>query len=384
MTQSVDNLTPISDFTAAKQIKLFQTLKQRQLSGQLAMTSAKGENWSFFLVNGEIIYATGGGHPIRRWRRNARIHISETIANFKQLPQQIGDNDSPYGWEYEYLSLLVQQGKISFQQADNFIWAVTAEVFFDVLQATQVICQFTSIPNLTRCFTPIIAEEVIAKADKLWRNWQNAKVADRSPNLAPAIKQSDRLKQNLSIAAYQQMSQVFNGQNTIRDLAWYLKKDPLEIILSLLHYIQIGWLEANELPDLPIPAIATNSPLPLIACVDDSAMFCYVLEQVVSETGYRFLSIQNPLASIALLLEKKPDLLFLDVIMPHLSGYNICEQLRKHPTFRTVPIVFLTSNDGLIDRVKAKMVGASGFLSKNVDAATCIQQIEQHLKHFQS
>jgi two-component system, chemotaxis family, response regulator PixG len=383
MIQSADNITPISDFTASKQIKLFQTLKQRQLCGELVMTPAKGEKWSFFLIDGEIIYATGGIHPVRRWRRNARMYFTETIANTQQLPKHIEDANSPCGWEYDYLVMLAQEGTITFPQADAFIWSIATEIFFDVLQATQVVCQFTPIPHLTRCFTPITAEEAIAKSDRMWRDWQNAKVADRSPNLAPAIKQLEPLKQSLSPIAYQQMKLIFDGQNTIRDLAWYLKKEPLEVTVSLLNYIQIGWLEANIIPDLPIPEIATNSTIPLIACVDDSAMFCYVLEQVVAETGYRFLSIQNPLSSVAALLEKKPDLLFLDVIMPHLSGYNICEQLRKHPTFRDVPIVFLTSSDGLVDRMKAKIVGASGFLSKNVDAATCIQQINKYLKHFQ-
>jgi two-component system, chemotaxis family, response regulator PixG len=382
MTEPADNRTPISNFTSAKQIKLFQTLKQSRMCGQLSMTAAKGECWDFFLVNGEITYATGGLHPVRRWRRNAKIHLSETIASFKELPYQIKDIKSPYGWEYEYLFLLMREEEITFQQADNFIWAAMAEIFFDMLQAAQVVCQFTPIPNLTSRFTPISPEEVIAKADKLWQTWQNAKVADRTPNIAPNIKQLEQIQQNFSPLAYQQMKLIFNGENTIRDLSWYLKKDPLEIILSILDYIQIGWLEVNEIPDLPTPEIAANSPIPLIACVDDSPMFCYVLEQVVAETGYRFFSIQNPLTSVATLLEKKPDLLFLDVIMPHLNGYNVCEQLRKHPSFRNVPIVFLTSSDGLVDRMKAKMVGASGFLSKNVDAATCIKQINRYLKHF--
>jgi two-component system, chemotaxis family, response regulator PixG len=384
MTQSIDRLIPISEFTATKQVKLFQTLKQRQLVGQLTMTSGRGEKWSFFSIDGEIVYATGGNHSVRRWRRNAKIYLSPEIASLSQLPHQMAKNDSPFGWEYEFLSLLAQEGKITAQQADNLIWAIAAEIFFDVTQADRVVCQFTPISYIPNRFTTVRPEEAIAKADQLWQSWRDAKVADRSPNLAPTIKKPELLKQSVSLQSYQQLTELLNGQNTLRDLAVYLKKDPLEVTRSFLHYIQIGWLEANEIPDLPVPEIASDKPpVPLIACVDDSAMFCHVLEQVVLETGYRFFSIQNPLNSIALLLDRQPDLLFLDVIMPHVNGYNICEQLRKHPHFRDIPIIFLTSNDGLIDRVKAKMVGASGFLSKNVDAATCIQQIEQHLKYFE-
>ncbi|NCQ42456.1 MAG: response regulator, partial [Cyanobacteria bacterium] len=77
---------------------------------------------------------------------------------------------------------------------------------------------------------------------------------------------------------------------------------------------------------------------------------------------------------------KKPDLIFLDLIMPNANGYEICSQLRKLTFFKHTPIVILTGNDGLVDRVRAKMVGSTDFISKPVDTALVLDTIRKHLK----
>jgi chemotaxis family two-component system response regulator PixG len=79
------------------------------------------------------------------------------------------------------------------------------------------------------------------------------------------------------------------------------------------------------------------------------------------------------------LLSRKPDLIFLDLVMPNTNGYEICSQLRKVSAFRITPIIILTGNDGIIDRVRAKIVGASDFLSKPVDAETVLAVTSKHL-----
>ena len=76
---------------------------------------------------------------------------------------------------------------------------------------------------------------------------------------------------------------------------------------------------------------------------------------------------------------KKYDLVFLDVMMPNTHGYEICSQLRKAPSFRTTPIVILTGNDGIVDQVRARLVGASDFLNKPVDAGRVLSVISKHL-----
>lgn len=99
----------------------------------------------------------------------------------------------------------------------------------------------------------------------------------------------------------------------------------------------------------------------------------------MTQAGYRFVGINDDMRAIATLLAKKPDLIFLDLVMPNTNGYEICSQLRKISAFRNTPIIILTGNDTVIDRVRTKMVGCTDFLGKPVDSQTVLDTITKYL-----
>ena len=67
--KEIPSVISFSVFTASKHIQFLSTLKRIRFSGQLVLTGAEGQKWLFFLYQGQLIYATGGIHPIRRWQR---------------------------------------------------------------------------------------------------------------------------------------------------------------------------------------------------------------------------------------------------------------------------------------------------------------------------
>jgi two-component system, chemotaxis family, response regulator PixG len=113
--------------------------------------------------------------------------------------------------------------------------------------------------------------------------------------------------------------------------------------------------------------------------VDDSPQMCQQMESILTKAGYRVLTITDDMKAIPLLLEQKPDLLFLDLVMPVVNGYEVCAQLRRVSAFQKIPIVILTGNDGMIDRMRAKMVKASGFLNKPVTSRRVVAAIQKYL-----
>jgi two-component system, chemotaxis family, response regulator PixG len=133
-----------------------------------------------------------------------------------------------------------------------------------------------------------------------------------------------------------------------------------------------------------INSIASNDRLadrdrPLIACVDDSIYIYKSLEKILSKRGYRSVGVQDPLKIIPTLIKTKPDLIFLDLLMPITNGYEVCKQIRKTPSLKNIPIVILTGKEGSIDRLHAKFVGANGFISKPVRAESILKMIDKHL-----
>ena len=118
---------------------------------------------------------------------------------------------------------------------------------------------------------------------------------------------------------------------------------------------------------------------PLIACVDDSPTICCSLEEILTHQGYRFVGIQESLTAILNLIKSKPDFIFLDLLMPKVNGYEICSQIRKTPSLKDVPVVILTGKDGIVDRMRAKLVGATDFLGKPVESEKVLNMLHKYL-----
>ncbi|NET48410.1 MAG: response regulator, partial [Merismopedia sp. SIO2A8] len=118
---------------------------------------------------------------------------------------------------------------------------------------------------------------------------------------------------------------------------------------------------------------------PLILVVDDSPSICQILKKILTENGYRFIAVQNSFQALPMILKHKPDLVLLDLAMPVANGYEVCAQIRRVSTFQSLPIVIVSGNDGMVDRVRARLVGATGFLSKPFRPQEVLETAGQYL-----
>ncbi len=383
--------THIQHFTATKQIELFESLKESRFSGQLVISDTQNRTWVFYLYLGRIVYASGGIHPVRRWRRHVVAYCPERLAHVEEIQlalANIAQEESRISWEYQLLSVWIDQNKISRDQATKAIMATVIEILFDVTQAMDVTCESIKDNLLTTRLILIDAEQVIKEANKLYSAWQDAKIADRSPDMAPVIRQPEALQKRTSAQVYQNLIQLLDGQQSLRDLSVRMKRDVVTVTRSLLPYIQLGLVQLGEIGDIAPPVSApvaqqlfkTKTPRRVtIACIDDSPVICQTMESIITEAGYQFVQEMDGLRAIAVLLSRKPDLIFLDLVMPNTNGYEICSQLRKLSFFKNTPIVILTGNDGIVDRVRAKMVGSTDFLAKPAQPEQVLETINKYV-----
>jgi len=387
---------PIQEFTASRQTSFFDGLKQPRFSGQLILKNPNGEQWFFYFYLGRIMYATGGVHSVRRWRRQIALYLPQIAANLSSVQLDLASldlHDLQLCWEYQLLCLWVEQQKVTREQAARLIRATITEVLFDITQTMEVSCQLRQDNLLSTRLVLIDADQVITESQQLWHNWQLAKIADRSPNMAPVIRQHEELQQRTSPQVFQTLKQLLDGHQTLRDLSVRMKRDVLSVTTSLLPYLQMGLVELIKIADLappvsppPTGVVATPDVAtgPLIACIDDSPLMCQTLEKILTAANYQFVGINDPLRAIAVLLARKPELIFLDLVMPNANGYEICGQLRRLSIFKNTPIVILTGNDGIVDRVRAKMVGSSDFLGKPVNPDQVLNTVRKYIKQEDS
>ncbi|NCQ40496.1 MAG: DUF4388 domain-containing protein, partial [Cyanobacteria bacterium] len=270
-SENTSNPIPFKEFTALKQTGFFENLKQPRFSGQLLLTGPRQTKWVFYLYLGRLVYATGGNHPVRRWRRNLVAylpHIPSHMTSIQGDVDRLELDDHNNCWEYELLCFWVEQQKVSLEQAAKMIRQTIVEVLFDVTQAMQVTCELKADKNLpfsTRLVL-IDAEQVIIEAQKGWQGWQTAKIADRSPDMAPIITQPQELEQQTNPQIYQTLSQLLDGQQTLRDLSVRMKRDVVTVTRSLLPYVQRGLVRLIEISDIEPPKLPQHNDL------DDQAL----------------------------------------------------------------------------------------------------------------
>ncbi|MEM7795205.1 MAG: response regulator [Cyanobacteria bacterium P01_C01_bin.118] len=138
----------------------------------------------------------------------------------------------------------------------------------------------------------------------------------------------------------------------------------------------------TELSDSSLDSPVSHQAM--IAYVDDSPADSEAMAAIIKGAGYGYGSIREPLKALPMLLELKPQLIFLDLVMPFTNGYEMCSQIHRTPTFKKTPIIIVTSNDGIIDRVRARIVGASGFFSKPITKEGVIDVLNKYLEPVSS
>ncbi len=385
-------------------VKALETCAQRQFTGNLTFRSDRGEPWNFYYRLGRIVWASGSAHPHRRWRRLMASHCPHIDVNRIQLRgsdrvQLLQDADRAELWEYQLLSILVKRHNITLDQAKAVITDGAIEVLFDVMQSeagSAVQAKTNGRDTLETSLALLNVEWVIGQVQDRWNAWQKAQLGTVSPNFAPVVCQPQKLQQAISAKAYKKLTTIANGRSTVRDIAFRLRQDPVKLLQSLMPYLRQGWIELAPIADLPVVGAdrsaktpqtepsADRSHQPLIACIDDSPQNCKTIEEIVTDAGYRFMSVTDSVQALPALLEARPDFILLDLVMPVANGYEICSQIRRVSHLKQTPVVILTSQDSMGDRVRAKVVRASGFMSKPVNADKLLATIEKFVPREQA
>ena len=365
-------------------------IKHQHFSGHVLLRSSSGIEWCLYVYLGRILYATGGSHPIRRWVRNSTISgVDVSVAEDLQARIAALTNISALTlaelnscWEYYLLVNWAKQGRVSRNALIEQIQKTIVEVLFDIVQAESVSYQQMAQEQLSPQLTLFDIDRAFGVAIQQQQQWQQAGLTEMLPDRSISIAAETEFQRIVSPSAYKALRSVLNGQHSIREIAVKARKSPVAIGQSFRLHLESGILSLVDLPDFTSPVQSKyphGSKPPLIICIDDSPFVCDRLEQIFQQEGYQFISVMDSLKAIPIVIAKKPQLIFLDLVMPNANGYEICSRLRKIGTFQNIPIVILTGNDGVIDRVRAKVVGATDFLTKPVQAELVLEVAQKYL-----
>jgi twitching motility two-component system response regulator PilG len=123
---------------------------------------------------------------------------------------------------------------------------------------------------------------------------------------------------------------------------------------------------------------ASRSSSLRILVVDDSATIRRSAESMLVAEGYEVITAENGFDALSKVARHNPDLIFVDIMMPRLDGYQTCAIIKNNAQYRATPVIMLTSKDGLFDQARGRVVGSDLYLTKPFTKEELLAAVAQH------
>jgi len=116
-----------------------------------------------------------------------------------------------------------------------------------------------------------------------------------------------------------------------------------------------------------------------VMVIDDSKTIRRTAETLLKKEGCEVLTATDGFEALSLIADHHPDLIFVDIMMPRLDGYQTCALIKHNELFRDIPVIMLSSKDGLFDRARGRIVGSEQYLTKPFTKDELLGAIRRHV-----
>jgi twitching motility two-component system response regulator PilG len=414
ISSSISNLPNISEDLSS--IKILVELGKQQASGCL-LVLYNSLNYFIYFHRGKIAYATNSLEPFERLERHLR-RLSHKVAALKgelrnsirlQFETEV-ENTTELSSDYQAVCWLVEQKIITEQQAELLICNLVREVL-----ETYILLPQDSTKNFTRKTDlhfkiPLIdTEQIVDGCRKQLVEW-----CSFCPHVSSSYQRPYFFSKPNATEEQQKIGKILRGFS-FRQLAAVLNQDEL-VLLKKFYPLIVNKTIVLRDPQPPfdlLPAISkdviqtiTNAPVKetisnhesqnnvdlsdisntkterkqwKIVCIDDSPTILNEISRFLDRDEFSVFPIEEPLKALMKIIRIQPDLILLDVGMPNIDGYKLCSLIRKYSAFKDTPIIMVTGNKGLIDRAKARMAGATDYMTKPFSQSDLLNIVFQYL-----
>lgn len=353
--------------------KVLQEVVTRQLSGQLLLSDPARHavsSWRIHFGQGKVHFATG------LFAREARLGYL-LYRYMPELLQQEKPDLEEFATDYDYICHFWRSGKFSLQELRQLLLRITQEALVHCLTIEEGQFQFESSVGLDPILVAIPLKELVAPVRSHIARWKRLhSLAIHSPFERFNIKDLEAFYRLMlpgcpNAGYVRSLGQTLTPEYCLYDVARLLQEDVLKLVLRLQPALEAGVLEA----------IADDrqgvSERPTVACIDDSHAVQRQVKLLLEAVGYQVVSIVDPARALTTMVRHRPALILMDITMPEIDGYELCSMLRQSTRLSAIPIVMLTGKDGVIDRLRARMVGANDYLTKPFDPEQLIQLVQK-------
>ncbi|VAW78204.1 twitching motility protein PilG [hydrothermal vent metagenome] len=118
-----------------------------------------------------------------------------------------------------------------------------------------------------------------------------------------------------------------------------------------------------------------------VMVIDDSKTIRRTAETLLKKEGCVVVTATDGFEALAKIADEKPDIIFVDIMMPRLDGYQTCALIKNNQIFKQIPVIMLSSKDGLFDRARGRIVGSDQYLTKPFTKDELLGAIHEHVQH---
>ena len=331
-------------------LTLLAQLVGRQVSGELIVVS-NDVRWSLWLQRGKLLYATSSQNGFDALRQEGRQLFPEALsdlvlAQLQLYHRQYTHQGSDLTADYRAVRWLVEQEYITFDQAGQFIRALAVTTITSLLRVNRGSYEVNSFSNIVDypifCTLDIrtLVEQCHQEAETLSSKGDGGVFTEpkRSQHAYP-------------------MDQVVTSGNDIRALLQQASSagDPSSKVVSPTAFNPVS-----------IARGAASTSYQLV-CIDSDEQCINELRGFLEDTVFSITPVDDVATAVADLAKCQPDLILLTTAMEGLNGFDLCSHLRRHPQYKEIPIILLAKNTGLLGRIRAKLAGASFYISKPIN-----------------
>jgi len=368
--------------------------------------------WSIYINQGRITYATHSIAPDDRLRCHLQRlcdlkFVERTLAHLDRVFDDLRSRKTSLeALEYKAIFSLVVARYLNSEQACLLAETLTKETLtlFLLVTAGNYELRKSELDALPK-FCELDLVLTLDHCQKKLKLWQTLGPDIWSPYQRPLLVDLAKAREQLPVEQAEELHGMLRGQISLYHLASLYKQDELELAQKLQPYITEKLVTLGEpispFAQLPIysPKLGIRQPINTatkynlqqatvatkskdaytIAFVDDSASMLKQITQYLSDEDFIPVPFAQPVKALMQIRRHKPDIILLDIQMGEMSGYDLCKCLRNNSNFKQTPIIMVTGSTGIIDRARAKLVGASGYLTKPFNQAELLKTLYKYL-----
>ena len=350
--------------------KVLQSLISKKVTGTLTIQDPyeKLMNWLIYVQEGKIIFVSSTlGQKERLTYTLSQFFAQDEIT----FPEAINN-------DYEFICQLAQKHQLGQEKLRAILLFANRDALTSCLALPRAKVSFKRKIGIEPILYSFGIKTVVAPVKQNINSWVKIREQIHSPFTRPIVKkwasiQSELINDPTTMKQIEQFKSYLNEQCTIYEISGHLGLPTLNIAQILTPLVKKGFIS-----DKPFNAQPVRKK-PVVACIDDSQAIQRVVKMTLMAGGFEVVGITEPAKAISSFVRQKPDLILMDINMPGIDGYKLSYMIRQSALLKDIPILMLTGRDGVMDRVKAKMVGAAGYISKPFDPQELVQSIQNNI-----